>query len=93
MSNNIFVTDDGTWGSADDLFIFDTTNWTDEQYEEFSETSDSDRLRLAKEYSWQKCPKCDYPTHPDALAQWQMCHDCENQSCPECGEIECDHEF
>ena len=49
--SKVFVTSDGTWGDANDLFIFDTTNWTDEQYEEFSETSDSDRLRLAKEYS------------------------------------------
>lgn len=91
--SKIFVTDDGTWGDAEDLHIFDTTNWTQEQFDEFDSESDNGKLALAKEFSWAKCPKCDYPTHPDALAQWEMCHDCENQSCPTCGEIECEHEF
>lgn len=38
------------------------------------------------------CPQCEEPTTKDALAQWQMCHDCENQMCPECSQIDCEHE-
>tara|TARA_B110000503_G_scaffold96929_1_gene145660 strand:- start:274 stop:405 length:132 start_codon:yes stop_codon:yes gene_type:complete len=30
----------------------------------------------------------------EGAAAWAgYCHDCENQACPECGEIECVHEF
>lgn len=37
-----------------------------------------------------ECTKCSEWT-PD---QWGgLCHDCDNQSCPECGSIDCDHEF
>ena len=39
-----------------------------------------------------KCPVCDEPTSKEALAQWEMCHDCDNQMCVECGEIDCEHE-
>jgi hypothetical protein len=39
------------------------------------------------------CPQCDEPTTKEALAQWEMCHDCDNQMCAECGQIDCDHEF
>ena len=38
------------------------------------------------------CPQCDEPTTKEALAQWEMCHDCDNQMCAECGQIDCDHE-
>jgi hypothetical protein len=38
------------------------------------------------------CPQCDEPTSKEALAQWEMCHDCDNQMCVKCGEIDCDHE-
>jgi hypothetical protein len=37
------------------------------------------------------CPECERPTEPEAIAQWQMCHDCDNQLCAECSQIECDH--
>lgn len=37
------------------------------------------------------CPQCDEPTTKEALAQWEMCHDCDNQMCAECSQIECDH--
>ena len=39
------------------------------------------------------CPECDEETSKEALAQWGMCHDCDNQMCPECGRVFCDHEF
>jgi predicted RNA-binding Zn-ribbon protein involved in translation (DUF1610 family) len=91
--SRIFVTSDGTWGDAEDLRIFDTTNWTDEQFEEFDNANDNSKLELAEEFSQVDCPKCGEKTSPEAIAQWEMCHDCDNQSCPECGEIDCDHEF
>jgi hypothetical protein len=37
------------------------------------------------------CPQCENPTTPEALAQWEMCHDCDNQMCSECSQIECEH--
>jgi hypothetical protein len=39
------------------------------------------------------CPQCERPTSPEAIAQWEMCHDCDNQMCAECGQIDCEHEF
>jgi hypothetical protein len=38
------------------------------------------------------CPECDEETSKEALAQWEMCHDCDNQMCPECGRVFCDHD-
>lgn len=37
------------------------------------------------------CPQCERPTSTEAIAQWEMCHDCDNQMCVECSQIECDH--
>ena len=39
------------------------------------------------------CPQCERPTSKEAIAQWEMCHDCDNQMCAECGQIDCEHEF
>ena len=39
--------------------------------------------------------KCDYceATGPGAAAWGGACHDCDNQLCQECGQIDCEHEF
>lgn len=39
-----------------------------------------------------ECPECDEETTQEALDQWGMCHNCDNQMCPECGTIDCDCE-
>jgi hypothetical protein len=38
------------------------------------------------------CPECDELTTQEALDKWEMCHNCENQMCPECGRVFCGHE-
>jgi hypothetical protein len=30
---------------------------------------------------------------PGSSAWGGLCHDCDNQMCPECGDIKCEHEF
>lgn len=34
------------------------------------------------------CPQCDEPCTPEELAQWEMCHDCENAMCEVCSLFE-----
>lgn len=38
------------------------------------------------------CPSCDEPTTQSALDKWEMCYNCERQSCPECGRAFCNHD-
>jgi hypothetical protein len=38
------------------------------------------------------CPECDELTTQLQLDKWEMCHNCENQMCPECGQVFCGHE-
>ncbi len=38
------------------------------------------------------CPECDEECTQEELNQWEMCHNCENQMCPECGRVFCGHE-
>ena len=38
------------------------------------------------------CPSCDEPTTQAALDKWEMCHNCEKQMCPECGQVFCGHD-
>lgn len=40
-----------------------------------------------------ECPECGELCPQEAIDQWEMCHDCDNQMCAECGQIECEHEF
>ena len=36
------------------------------------------------------CPVCEEATTQEDLDQWQMCHDCDNQLCPECSQLQCE---
>ena len=38
------------------------------------------------------CPVCENECVQAELDQWSMCHDCDNQMCPNCGSAECGHE-
>jgi len=42
---------DGNYGEADELVVVDTTLWSDEDWNEIEEASDSDRPDIAKTIS------------------------------------------
>jgi len=44
---SIWVADDGSWGDGE-VLKFDTTNWTDDDFEEVEVCHDSIRLAVAK---------------------------------------------
>lgn len=39
------------------------------------------------------CPTCDEPTTQATLDKYDMCHNCEKQACPECGQPFCNHNY
>jgi hypothetical protein len=49
IESKTYFTSDGTFGDASELEIIDTTQWTDEDWDEIQNCSDSDRLSLAWE--------------------------------------------
>ena len=42
-----YFSPDGNYGSANDLMVIDTTNWTDKDWERIEECNDNDRLDIA----------------------------------------------
>jgi len=51
--NVMWVTDDGTYGSGD-LLVINTTNWTEGELERVSDSSDNDRIKIAREIALSK---------------------------------------
>jgi len=47
-SMNSFVTEDGEYGSSDDLALFDRNDLTTEQWENLGEISDTDRIKYVQ---------------------------------------------
>ncbi len=45
----IYFAADGSYGSADSLAVFDTSGWTDDDWFDIEDASDSERLAVAKE--------------------------------------------
>ena len=45
---NSFVTEDGEYGSSDDLALFDRNDLTTEQWENLGEISDTDRIKYVQ---------------------------------------------
>lgn len=43
----MWVADDGSFGSGD-VEEFDTSNWTEEDFQEIDEAGDSNRLQIAR---------------------------------------------
>lgn len=43
-----YFSPDGNYGSANDLAVIDTTNWTDKDWERVEECNDNDRLDIAR---------------------------------------------
>jgi hypothetical protein len=52
-----YFTNDGTYGSAnddEDIFIVDTSNFTDDDWDDIEECPDATRMALAKEIAKEK---------------------------------------
>ena len=39
------------------------------------------------------CPECDEETTQATLDKYDMCYNCEKQTCPECGQPFCNHNY
>ena len=48
--NDLWVSDEGTYGTSN-LVLVDTTNWSDEDWQELEESKDWDRLQTAVDIS------------------------------------------
>lgn len=52
-SNDFYFASDGSYGTADELTIFDTTDWTDEDWELIEFSTDMERSQVAQTI-WEK---------------------------------------
>ena len=46
---NTYFAVDGSYGDANNLFVADTTQWTEEDWEEIEMAPDRDRIEIAEE--------------------------------------------
>lgn len=52
-SNDFYFASDGSYGTAEELTIFDTTDWTDEDWELIEFSTDMERSQVAQTI-WEK---------------------------------------
>jgi len=50
MSDYYFA-QDGNWGSAEEILLVDTTNWTEEDWQLIDDATDSERGQIAQRLS------------------------------------------
>jgi len=46
-----YFAQDGNWGSAEEILLVDTTNWTEEDWELIEDATDSERGQIAQRLS------------------------------------------
>lgn len=48
-ADHLFFAEDGSWGSAEGIQIFDTSEWSEQDFAQLDNCSDDERISIAKQ--------------------------------------------
>jgi len=85
MTKKYYFTTDGTYGSANNMVIIDTSNFTPEEWEWIEQSTDTDRQRMASLVGIRVWYRKNH-RHDDVNLPCKFCHFVEDET-TECGYV------